>query len=160
MKKLMLLVLAMCMLCSACGRNLPKNEEIIVDDFPYSIGEQYEKAPARMINVDGELYFDSGLASEIVPRCGTLDGELRKAVGENEIPKKSGEANFEAEVYQNATSRTKEVFADGEWRIFKKFDTFGNSTEELRFRGIRARGKGAQHGQQPIRHNNSLCRAV
>ncbi len=73
-------------------------------------GEQYEKKPVRMFNVDGDLYYDSGLISENTPRCGTPDGELKKTVTENEIPLKSGEANFEVDGYQNATSITKGVF--------------------------------------------------
>ena len=96
-------------------------------------GEQYEKKPVRMINVDGELYYDSGLVSDMTPRCGTMDGALKKTVKENEIPLKSGEANFEIDGYQNATSITKEVNLDGEWLIFKKYDTFGNSTQGLKY---------------------------
>jgi len=59
-----------------------------------TFGEQYEKTTIRMFNVDGELYYDSGLVSDMTPRCGTFDGNLKKGVGENEIPHKSGEANF------------------------------------------------------------------
>lgn len=96
-------------------------------------GEQYEKKAVRMFNVDGELYYDSGLVSDMTPRCGTLDGELKKTVKENEIPLKSGEANFEIDGYHHATSITKEVNIEGEWVIFKKYDTFGNSTDGLKY---------------------------
>lgn len=61
-------------------------------------GKQYEKKPIRMFNVDGDLYYDSGLVSDMTPRCGTMDGELKKGVKENEIPHKPGEANFDIEV--------------------------------------------------------------
>ena len=77
-------------------------------------GEQLEKKPVRMFNVDGDLYYDSGLVSENTPRCGTMDGNLKKTVAENEIPLKAGEANFDVEGYQHATSITKEVDIDGE----------------------------------------------
>ncbi len=96
-------------------------------------GEQLEKKPVRMINIDGELYYDSGLVSDTVPRCGTLDGELKKTVKENEIPLKSGAANFAAEGYQNATGITKEVNIGGEWVIFKKYDTYGRMLEGLKY---------------------------
>ena len=43
-------------------------------------GEQLEKKVVRMFNVDGDLYYDSGLVSENTPRCGTMDGELKKTV--------------------------------------------------------------------------------
>lgn len=36
-------------------------------------GEQLEKKEIRMFNVDGDLYYDSGLISENTPRCGTMD---------------------------------------------------------------------------------------
>ncbi len=85
-------------------------------------GEQYEKKPIRMFNIDGYLYYDSGLVSDMTPRCGTMDGELKKTVAEGEIPQNSGEANFETDGYQHATSITKEVNVDGEWVIFKKFN--------------------------------------
>ena len=93
------------------------------DEPKESFGVQIEKRCVRMFNVDGVLYYDSSLISENTPRCGMLDGELKKTVKENEIPLESGEANFEIDGYQNATSITKEVNIDGEWVIFKKYDT-------------------------------------
>ncbi len=96
-------------------------------------GEQLEKKPVRMFNVDGDLYYDSGIISEITPRCGTMDGELKKAVKENEIPLKSGKANFEAEGYQNATSITKEVNIDGKWVIFKRYDLYDYTLDGLKY---------------------------
>ena len=96
-------------------------------------GEQFEKKPVRMFNVDGVLYYDSGLVSEMTPRCGTMDGELKKTVEENEIPHKSGEANFEIEGYQSATSITKEVNIDGEWVIFKNYDLYDRTLDGLKY---------------------------
>ena len=58
-------------------------------------GEQLEKKEIRMFNVDGDLYYDLGLISENTSRCGVMDGELKKTVAENEIPKKSGEIRDE-----------------------------------------------------------------
>ena len=87
-------------------------------------GEQLEKKPVRMINVDGELYYDTGIESQITARCGTMDGNLKKTVKENEIPLKSGEANFEAEGYQNVTAITKEVIVDGKWKVFRKYESY------------------------------------
>ena len=86
-----------------------------------------------MINIDGVLYYDSGLVSDMTPRCGTMDRRLKKTVNENEIPKNSGEANFDAEGCQNATNITKEVNIDGEWVIFKKYDTYGRTFDDLKY---------------------------
>lgn len=81
------------------------------------------KKPLRMIRVDGKLYYDSGKVSEMVPRCGTMDGNLVQTGAEFEIPKNDNTCNFSgAEGYQNATSITKEISIDGEWVIFKLFD--------------------------------------
>lgn len=74
----------------------------------------------RMIKVDGELYYDSGKNSGLVPRCGTLDGALKKTANEFEIPAGDGESNFETSGYQSTTGMTKEVPLDGGWRIFRK----------------------------------------
>ena len=57
----------------------------------------------------------------------------KKTVKENEIPLKSGEANFEVDGYQNATSITKEVNIDGEWVIFKKYDLYNHTLDGLKY---------------------------
>lgn len=81
------------------------------------------KKPIRMIKIDGKLYYDTGKVSDMTPRCGTMDGNLKQVGAEHEIPKNDNECNFEgAEGYQNATSITKEIPIDGKWVIFKLFD--------------------------------------
>jgi len=90
-------------------------------------GKQFEKRALRFINIDGELYFDSGFISDMTPRCGTLDGQLYQSANAHEIPHESGSANFEADGYQNASKISKEVPIDGKWVIFKKFD--GNHSD-------------------------------
>lgn len=136
MKKMLLLIMCSFLL-TACnnvrvgvigGADGPTN--IIVSENKLGeLEEQIEKKSVRMFNVDGELYYDLGIKSEIDARCGTLSGMLKKAVNENEIPKKSGEANFDVDGYQNVTDITKEVCVDGEWIVFKKYD---NQPEDLK----------------------------
>ncbi len=75
----------------------------------------------RLMKVDGSLYYDTGKTSSLIPRCGTLDGNLSCSIGEFEVPKGDNEANFETSGYQNVTSITKEVPLEGNWRIFKSF---------------------------------------
>lgn len=103
------------------------------DKVKGQFGEQLEKRPVRMLNIDGDLYYDSGLVSDKTPRCGTMDGALKKTVNENEIPLKSGEANFDIDGYQNATSITKEVNIDGEWVIFKKYNLYSYTLDDLKY---------------------------
>lgn len=146
MKRIITIIIIMsCLLLSACmdstsigiigGADGPT--AILVAEKNNNVkgqfGEQYEKKPIRMFNVDGELYYDSGLLSDMTPRCGTMDGNLTKGAGEGEIPQNGGEANFEVEGYQHATSITKEVNIDGDWVIFKKYDTFGAATDDLKY---------------------------
>ncbi|MBE6966405.1 MAG: hypothetical protein E7441_10300 [Ruminococcaceae bacterium] len=136
-KRIAAAMLACCLiLLSACAERQTKLSDKSFDEeirAKAQLGEQYEKRSVRMFNVEGDLYYDTGLVSDITPRCGTLDGELEKTVGENEIPQKSGEANFEADGYQNATGITKEVNINGEWVIFKKYNTYGKSLEGLKY---------------------------
>jgi len=145
MKRIISLSLIMCsLLLTACnntsigvigGADGPT--KIIVSENTGNVkgkfGEQLEKKEIRMFNVDGVLYYDSGLVSEMTPRCGTMDGELKMAVSSTEIPLKSGEANFEVDGYQNATSITKEVNVDGEWVIFKKYDLYDQTLDGLKY---------------------------
>ena len=145
MKRIITLTLIMCsLLLSACdnasigvigGADGPT--EIVVgkikNENKGQFGEQLEKKEIRMFNVDGDLYYDSGLISENTPRCGVMDGELKKTVAENEIPKKSGEANFNVEGYQNATSITKEVNIDGQWIIFRKYETYDAVLDGMKY---------------------------
>ena len=120
MKRFILLSLVICsLILTACQRDLPLIETVDIGEqgvIKGQFGEQLEKKPIRMFNVDGDLYYDSGLANDEVKKCGTMDGKLKKAGKENEIPLKSGDANFEIEGYQNATSITKEVNIDGKLR--------------------------------------------
>lgn len=145
MKQIVLLTLIMCcLMLTACNNTsigviggagdptailVGENNRTVKGRF----GEQLEKRTVRMFNVDGELYYDSGLVDGMTPRCGTLDGNLKKGVAENEIPHKSGEANFDVDGYQNITSITKEVNIDGEWVIFKKYYTYGRTLDGLKY---------------------------
>ena len=137
MKRLISLsLLIFTLFLSACQHDLPLYETVDTGEqgvIKGQFGEQLEKKPVRMFNVDGDLYYDSGLVSENTPRCGTMDGEIEKSVKENEIPLKSGEANFEVKGYQNATSITKEVNIDGEWVIFKKYDLYDHTLDGLKY---------------------------
>jgi len=145
MKRTIVLTVALsCLMLTACdnasigeigGADGPT--QIIVGENDGTVkgqfGEQLEKKPVRMFNVDGVLYYDTGLINENTKKCGTMDGELKKTVNENEIPLKSGEANFDVEGYQHATSITKEINIDGKWAIFKKYDGIDSDAENLKY---------------------------
>lgn len=144
MKRIIPITIIMCsLLLTACndasigvigGADGPT--EIIVSENNGTVkgqfGEQYEKKPIRMFNIDGELYYDSGLTSN-VPRCGVMDGSLKKGVKEGEIPHKSGEANFDIDGYQYGTSISKDVNIDGKWVIFKKYENLPEDIDDLKY---------------------------
>ncbi|MBQ8541230.1 MAG: hypothetical protein IJ435_07125 [Clostridia bacterium] len=87
----------------------------------------------RLIRVEGSLYYDTGKASSLVPRCGTLDGNLEMSAGEFEVPQGDNESNFETSGYQSVTSITKEVPLDGNWRIFKKFPDTNRDLNQYKY---------------------------
>lgn len=118
MKKVISAILCMVLL-SGCAQNVGI---IGGSDGPTTIfvGEEASAQGVKMINVGGELFYDTGKDSSLIPRCGTLDGNLKMSVNEFKIPQNDGESNFETSGYQSATAITKEVPLEGNWRIFKK----------------------------------------
>ncbi|MGM9552322.1 MAG: hypothetical protein ACI3XA_08725 [Clostridia bacterium] len=117
-----LLLIFMCLVLSGCGKNVAI---IGGSDGPTSIyisdNENTDITPVKMIKVDGSLYYESGKVSNLTARCGTMDGNLTKTVGEFEIPKNDNECNFEGSTgYQNVTDTTKELPIDDTWVVFKK----------------------------------------
>ncbi len=136
MKKIIAIFCAfICLFLSGCTGNVATERstdmkeatEIVKGAF----GEQYVKKPLRMLNIDGELYYDSGLVSDTKARCGVMDWKLDKTVEIGEVPKESGTANFTCEGCQFATKITCEVLVDGEWLIFKKFQNQVGETKNL-----------------------------
>ncbi len=57
-------------------------------------GENIEKDHPSMVIVNGKLYKATGKESDIVGRCGVMDGESITSVGEAEIPTEEGQSNF------------------------------------------------------------------
>lgn len=83
MKKSLFIVISLVLLLAFTGCD--KDIQIIGGaDGPTSIivSEKKDIYPVRMINVDDELYYDSGIFSDLSSRCGTLDGLLKTTVGE------------------------------------------------------------------------------
>lgn len=131
------LAIICCFLCAmlcACDQtsmlnenDFSQNSQIVNGKF----GKQLEKRTVRMFNLDGELYFDSGLISDAEARCGTLDRVLKKSCDIGEVPKQSGQANFDCEGCQIVTRITCEVLVDGKWLIFKKYENLAGESKNL-----------------------------
>lgn len=133
MKKsvILIFILLICLLCGCADETIGI---IGGSDGPTSIfvskeNKGYEIFPVKIINIEGTLYYNSGLISKATGRCGTLDGNLKQGANEFEIPKKNGETNFKVSDsyfgYQNTTSITKEVPAENGWEIYKKIEDYG-----------------------------------
>lgn len=121
MKKVITIsILAICALISSCG---DKDTDIAGGDDKISKMTADIEA-VRMVNIDGYLYYETDNDSELQARCGVMDGSFTKTVGELEIPKNHGEANFSnVQGYQiGMTENTIEIPID-DWEVFKKVDT-------------------------------------
>lgn len=106
MKKTVLVLMCLLLLVSCSGD--VENKEIIGCET------------VRMAFIDSALYRDSGVISELTPRCGTFDGELVKAVEGGEVPFEEHTTNFGDCGYQNATPTSKELLIDNSWVIFER----------------------------------------
>lgn len=84
-----------------------------------------KKEPIRIVNVNGELYYDIDEESDYEARCGVMDGNFTKTVELFEIPKNDGESNFsEGSGYLiGKIKNTMEIPIGDDWEIFKKIDT-------------------------------------
>ena len=111
--------------------------------------------PIRMIMIGTDLYYDTGEASKLTPRCGTLDNHIQSYCAENEIPTKHGMANFKAGTdhvtgWQTASGSTVEIPIDGEWMIFRKLCTDirdNNKCERITGTSQRLRFYGSETGE-------------
>ncbi len=113
------------------------------------------KESIQLMNIEGSLYFNTGLLSDLTYRCGTLDGHLIKKADEFEVPKNSGESNFEADGYQNATSISKEVPMNGSWMVFKKIEGENAAKYKYAFK-IKGRHPNAVKDSEYIVLSNTL----
>lgn len=123
MKKFLAVLLSLCtLLLCACALYIPDSDRQSATAVLPS--DDNTRTPLRMFRIDGTLYYDTGLVSDMTPRCGTLDGSLKKTADAFSVPTEDGTCNFEgADGYQTATSITKEVPIENEgWCIFKKVD--------------------------------------
>lgn len=78
----------------------------------------------RMVQVDGELYYDTGMISDVVG-CGMMDGEITSTVSADEVPSKDNQSNFGADYgYQRGGHKLICVSMDGAWRIFQASEAY------------------------------------
>lgn len=90
------------------GRDEEKTKEYLSD-----------RRPMAMIN--GELYFDTNMESDINGRCGVMDGEIYSTVDTSEIPTQNNQSNFGAGYeYQYVDENSIDIYMSGKWMRFEK----------------------------------------
>lgn len=73
-----------------------------------------------MLMVDGKLYYDTGKESDIIGRCGVMDGEITSTVDGSEIPTKDNQSNFgEGYGYQFVSQNSIDVYINEKWIRFE-----------------------------------------
>ena len=83
---------------------------------------KYDEIP--MVMVDGKLYLDTGMESNVEARCGVMDGEITSSVDGTKKPTKDGESNFGTGYgYQYGPQEgTIEIFMNEKWWVFATED--------------------------------------
>lgn len=77
--------------------------------------------PTRMVMVDGRLYYDTGRASTMTARCGTMDGTIASTVEPGETPTQDGQSNFGSGFgwQYGMEENTIEIYEPDTWTVFE-----------------------------------------
>lgn len=121
MKKFRMLAICLVMILASCqGETSEKSASTQESGVEISTIEEVQ--PQSMyIMVHGELYQSTGRESELMGRCGTMDGEIESTVAVSEKPRKDNESNFGTGYgYQYTAEGTIEVLIDQQWIVFEK----------------------------------------
>lgn len=74
----------------------------------------------RIINIDGIMYFDTGVIDTSKITCGTMDGTIVSTVKETEIPTENNQSNFGVNYsYQYGKENQIVVYINNERIIFE-----------------------------------------
>lgn len=88
-----------------------------IDNVNLDYNESYD----RIVMIDGDLYYDTGMESIIEARCGVMDGKITSNVNLNQIPNVNNQANFDGNYgYQYVDDNTIDLYIDNKWITFKK----------------------------------------
>jgi len=73
----------------------------------------------RMFIYKGRLYVDTNETSTTIPRCGEMDGKIKKTVPADQKPDKELQSNFGRYSFQYGTRKNRmDVLIDGTWHVF------------------------------------------
>lgn len=76
--------------------------------------------PVQAIRLDDVLYYNTYTESDIVGRCGVMDGNIDKTISPSETPVENNQSNFGADFgYQWVDDYNVDVFIDGKFIRFK-----------------------------------------
>jgi hypothetical protein len=97
------------------AEEIKDTEEVVLDRRP-------------MVMVNGELYIDTGVESDLVGRCGVMDGGISSTVDISEIPIQDNQSNFgDSYGYQYVGENSIDIYMNEKWIRFEKeaIDTWG-----------------------------------
>ncbi|SMB80467.1 hypothetical protein SAMN00017405_0881 [Desulfonispora thiosulfatigenes DSM 11270] len=81
--------------------------------------ELYDLIP--MVKIKGDLYLDTGRESNMGPRCGVMDGEIKSTVEPFENPSQDNQSNFGTGYgYQFIDDNAIDIYINGKWFRFEK----------------------------------------
>lgn len=121
-QRLAAVALAAALLAGCRGTAAPAGSAVLPPESQSAaVGAEPAPEPlARCVQVDGVLYWDTGLLNQAL-RCGMMDGEITSAVEPGEQPRQDGQSNFGTGLgYQRGMAeRTVEVYIEDEgWVVF------------------------------------------
>lgn len=132
MKKYVILVLIFTVLLGGCAGKT--KEEQPVSGEINAVAEYNDIKSVRMIYTDGEFYYDTGVPVE-KKVSGVIERILTKTAEPFGVPAGEGSANFEGDnmMFKPATTITKQVFVDGEGRVFRRLESYGKDIGKYKF---------------------------
>lgn len=103
----------------------------IIESSPAQITKVFQillKEPAQnlqwaripMVMIDGKMYYDTGKESNLITKCGVMDGEIVSTVDRTQIPTKDNQSNFGAGYqYKYSSDHTIEINMNDKWCVFE-----------------------------------------
>lgn len=107
----LIFTICMTLLFTGCGKEIEEPDDILGDRIP-------------MVNIEGELYLDTGREIVIDDRSDIIDGEISSSVDGSEIPSENNQSNFgEGYTYQFVDENSIDIYLNGKWMRFEKENT-------------------------------------
>ena len=126
----LLLALSMTLSLAACGKDAPAPSDDPGSGTQTGVTEPAELKPMAFVN--GALYYSTGRESDIIGRCGVMDGEIDKTVDSTTVPTEEGQSNFGTGYgYQWVSETEIDVCMEGKWMRFARSDASASFADNV-----------------------------